>query len=152
MKRVLVLLMAMMFVGMATSVQAEFVLLQRPLKAEIVDCDGGTVFENVKIGPENIWAPTNKKLEIDISGTVVAAPGCEVEGAYTMESNDGPVAGDFVIAADGNFTLKIPITVSKNGKEKEGSTYNGTLSVVDGEGNKTSHMFFVTVDHNRGKK
>ena len=115
-------------------------------------CTGVPAFENVKVGPENIWAPKNKEVEIDISGTVVVAPGCEVAGTYSMESNDGPVAGDLTIDADGNFAQKINVKVSKKGKAREGRVYNGELVVVDAEGNSATKGFFVKVGHDRGKK
>lgn len=112
-------------------------------------CDGVPVLENVEVGPENIWAPRDREVEIDISGTVVVAPGCEVAGTYSMESNDGPVEGDLILDADGKFSQRISVNVSKSGKSREGTNYNGTLSVIDAEGNQASQGFFVTVGHDR---
>ena len=78
--------------------------------------------------------------------------GCEVAGYYTMESDSGPVAGSLTIDDEGNFAIKFPITVSKTGKDKEGTTYKGSLSAKDGKGNKVIQEFFVKVRHDRGKK
>ena len=115
-------------------------------------CNGAPLFENVKVGPENIWAPKSSDIEIDISGTVVVAPGCEVTGSYSIESNNGPVTGDLIIGAGGNFAQKINVTVSKNGKDKEGAVYNGEIAMLDAEGNGATKGFFVKVEHDRGKK
>jgi uncharacterized membrane protein len=116
-----------------------------------ISCDGAPVLEDVQVGPRNIWAPTEKEVEIDISGTVIVAPGCEVAGTYTMDSNGGDVSGELAIDEAGNFAVKIPIKVAKDAKAKEGTIYNGMLSVVDVLGNRTSQEFFVQVDHNQGK-
>ena len=115
-------------------------------------CDGPPSFENVQAGPENIWAPRNKQVEIDISGTVVVAPGCEVAGTFSMESDSGPVTGDLTLDANGDFAQKITVTVSKKSKARDGKTYNGELAVVDAEGNSATQGFFVKVGHDRGKK
>jgi hypothetical protein len=115
-------------------------------------CTGLPSFKNVKVGPENIWAPKNKEVEIDVSGTVIVDPGCEVSGSYTMESNNGPVTGDLIIDAGGNFAQKVNVAVSKQGKAREGKVYNGVLTVVDVEGNSVAQGFFVKVAHDRGKK
>jgi hypothetical protein len=68
-----------------------------------------------------------------------------------MDSNGGNVSGELAIDDAGNFAVKIPITVAKDAKAKEGTIYNGMLSVVDVLGNRTSQEFFVQVDHNQGK-
>jgi len=116
-----------------------------------VSCTGVPALTNVKVGPSNIWAPTEKDVDIDISGTVVVDTGCKVSGTYAMDSNGGPVSGNLDIDETGNFALKIPIKVAKDAKAKEGTVYNGMLSVVDELGNKTSQEFKVQVDHDRGK-
>ncbi|MCK4837819.1 MAG: hypothetical protein KAS94_03395 [Desulfobulbaceae bacterium] len=116
-------------------------------------CDGAPIFNNVQIAPDDIWATKETTLDFDVTGTVVVAPGCDVEGTYTMESNDGPVSGDFAIAStDGSFSVTIPITVSKKGQGKEDITYNGSLTALDAEGSSAVKEIYVTVAHDRGKK
>jgi len=110
-------------------------------------------FVNVQVGPENIRAPKRKKVDIDISGKVVVSPNCEIkEGTYSIEIDDGQVAGDLAIDAKGNFDQKISLMVSKQGIAKEGKTYNGKLTVVDADGNSATQKFFVKVAHDQGKK
>ena len=115
-------------------------------------CASLPAFKNVTVGPQNIWAPKNRKVEIDISGTVVVDPGCEVTGTYEMESNRAPVTGKLALDPGGNFAQKITITMSRHGKDRDGKVYNGKLSVVDAEGGWVTQGFFVKVDHDRGKK
>ena len=122
------------------------------VSGQMSKCDGMPAFKNVKVGPESIWAPRDKKVAVDVSGTVVVAPDCEVSGTYEMESNDGQKTGKLNIGADGKFAQKIPVMVSRKGKTREGKTYNGKLAVVDAEGNGVTRGFFVKVGHDRGKK
>jgi hypothetical protein len=114
-------------------------------------CNEMLSIENLQVGPENIWAPLNKEVEIEVSGTVVAAPDCEVGGSYSLETNNGNVAGGLVLDADGNFIQGMVVTVSREGiSDGEGNTtYRGLLSVEDEEGNKASREFFVQIDHDR---
>lgn len=114
-------------------------------------CDGAPLLKNVEIGPEDIWAPKSKEIEIGVSGTVVAAPGCDVTGTYTMESNEGMKTGPLPINPDGSFAVTIKGKFSKKGGDKDGTVYNGELSLLDAEGSRSTKSFFVTVSHDRGK-
>ncbi|MFO7606923.1 MAG: hypothetical protein R6W72_11555 [Desulfurivibrionaceae bacterium] len=113
-------------------------------------CDGVLSFENVQVGPASVWAPTDKEVVIELSGNIVVSPGCEVKGFYSMESNNGPIAGSLEIE-DGSFGRQFPVMLSKTGKDNEGTTYQGAVSVEDEVGNKATQVFFVTVEHDRGK-
>ena len=114
-------------------------------------CDGAPLFENVEIGPEDIWAPNSKEIEIEVSGSVIVAPGCEVTGTYAMESNDGLKTGELTIDPDGIFAVNIKGQFSKKGGDKDGTIYNGELTLVDAEGSSSTKSFFVKVGHDRGK-
>ena len=125
------------------------IVIEVPFKKK---CDGVLNFKNVQVGPENIWAPKSKDFEIDISGNVVVAPGCEVIGSYSMDSDKGLVSGDLSFATDGSFAQEITVIVSKKSGTKAGKVYNGELIVVDALGNRTTQGFFVKVAHDQGKK
>ena len=112
-------------------------------------CNGVPGLENVVVGPTDIWAAREKEVEINVAGTVVVAPDCQVSGTVTMESNGGAVSAPLAIDDLGNFTAGIPITVAKDAKAKEGTVYNGLLTVVDELGSMASMEFFVEVDHDR---
>lgn len=155
MKKRLVVLLATMLVGVAAGVQAADSFLPRgfspPVEEPVNACVGVPTLSNVKIGPQKIWAPVEQEVEVDISGTVIAARGCAVNGTYTIDNNGGPVSGNLDIDVAGNFAVKFPIKVTKDPKAKGGTIYNGQLSVVDALGNGSSHAFLVQVDHDRGK-
>lgn len=115
-------------------------------------CVGKPKIENVLFGPEDIWAPKGTAAKIKITGTVIVAPGCEFTGSYSMASDDGLATGDFTTDENGNFALEIDGKFSKNAKDKEGTIYDGKLTVVDDNSESAEHEFFVTVGHDRGKK
>ena len=115
-------------------------------------CSGPPVISDVAIKPDNIWAPSNTDIEIEISGLISTTGGCEVSADYTLENNNGIAIGNITIDPEGYFTETVPVNVTKDGKEKEGKYYMGTISAVDSEGNKAGVEFFVTVLHDKGKK
>lgn len=115
-------------------------------------CTGPPVFTDVEIGPQNFWAPSNREVELEMSGILPSSPGCEIAAGYLIDSNDGTLEGDIILDMDGGFTEKIKINVSKKGQDKDGRIYNGTLFASDSEGNQANFDFFITVDHDRGQK
>ncbi len=119
---------------------------------EMKKCNDKPAFKDVKVGPKNVRAPRNGVVKIKLSGSVVADPDCKATGKYSMESSGDPVTGDLDINADGSFEQRIAVKVSKKKYSRNGKTYNGTLSLVDEEGQEASQGFFVKVGHDRGKK
>lgn len=149
MKKTLALLTVIFLAGLIANSQ---ITDARPLPPGVPpQCNGTPVLKNLTVTPETTWAPANKTLKINITGTVEVAPGCGVSGNYSMDSNAGTMAGDFDITSEGDFAIAIPVNVSKEGKEKGGTNYNGELTVVDMLGSKTSQTFSVSVAHDRGK-
>lgn len=115
-------------------------------------CVNPPEFSEYAVGPQGIWAPNDRDIEIEISGILSVTDGCEVAAGYTLESNDGLIQGDIAVSDDGSFSQKVTVNLSRSGQDKFGRTYNGTLFVIDGDGNQTSHDFFVTVLHDKGQK
>ena len=115
-------------------------------------CSGPPIFSDVEIGPQEIWAPADRDVEIYISGAVSVTEGCKVTAGFSMESNNGLVQGDITLDADGRFTEKLMVNVSRSGKDKNGKAYNGTLFAVDPDGNEAALEFNVTVLHDKDKK
>lgn len=150
MKKTLALLTVIFLAGLIANLQIADAqpFLGGPPPAK---CNGTPVLKNLTVTPETTWAPANKTLKINITGTVEVAPGCGVSGNYSMDSNAGTMAGDFDITSEGDFAIAIPVNVSKEGKEKGGTNYNGELTVVDMLGSKTSQTFSVSVAHDRSK-
>jgi hypothetical protein len=115
-------------------------------------CAGPPAFTNVTIGPQDIWAPSDRDVKVVVSGDVSVNTGCEVAARYSIEDNDGMISGDLSLDGNGHFVQELTIIVSRSGKDKEGKTYNGTLSAEDEAGNTGTLDFFVTVLHDKGKK
>lgn len=115
-------------------------------------CTSPPVFDNIEITPRDAWAPTDRDVEIDISGKVSVQPGCSFTATYGLESNTGMVGGELLLGGDNSFNQTISATLSRSGTDKEGKSYQGILTAVDSEGNEAVHKFSVTVDHDRGKK
>lgn len=121
-------------------------------------CQTPPVISVVELKPFNIWAPTDRDVEIEIAGIISVAEGCEVVRAgYSLESNDGDIIGDIPLEAEdsfrsaaGSFRKKVKINVSRSGKDKSGRTYNGSVYATDIEGNMSSVPFSVTVLHDKG--
>jgi hypothetical protein len=115
-------------------------------------CSGLPVFSDVEISPQNAWAPTESEIEIVLSGIVSGVSGCEITAGYTLESNSGISSGNITLGADGHFAEKVKINVSKNGREKYGRIYNGSLFATYNEGVQADFDFFITVEHDKGNK
>ena len=112
-------------------------------------CTGHLEIDISDIKPTNIWAPTDRDIEIEISGNV-SAGGCEVAAAgYTLNSNTGPIAGDITLEPDGSFSEKFTANLSRSGSDKDGKVYSGSLSAVDEEGNEKTVPFDVMVLHDK---
>ena len=115
-------------------------------------CSGIPIISDVEIGPQSIWAPADKDVEITITGVLRVTDGCDVTAGYTLESNNGLVQGDITLKPDGSFSERFMANVSRSGRDKEGRVYNGTLFAVDADGNEAQIDFSVTVLHDKGKK
>ena len=115
-------------------------------------CSGVPMFSNVEISPQDIWAPTDLDVAINISGNLSVDAGCEATAGYAMESNNGMVQGDISIAPDGSFTERVMVNVSRSGQDKDGRVFNGSLYAMNAEGERANLDFAVTVLHDKGKK
>jgi hypothetical protein len=115
-------------------------------------CSGLPVFSDFRIMPESVWAPADRDVEIDISGVVSVANGCDVTAGYAMESNNGFVKGDITLDQDGNFSENFVVNISRSGRDKNGKVFDGELFAVDQDGNMATLQFHVTVLHDKGNK
>lgn len=115
-------------------------------------CDSPPVFRNTEITPRDIWAPSDRTVELGISGEILVAPGCEVKATYGMESNTGFVQGNLALDDDNSFHQLISVNISRSGTDKQGKIYQGMLTAIDGDDHETVQRFSVTVAHDRGNK
>ena len=121
---------------------------------------------NVTVNPENVWAPTGKKVPIEVSGDVSADPSCSITsmsfnltGDTTINPDTGAITfvpGIITIGGDGHFSGTVMVNLSKDGKMQEGKTYYGTIfatgTSVDNQAFNIMQGFSVTVLHDRGEK
>ena len=111
---------------------------------------------NVTITPENVWAPTGKKVPIEVSGVVSVDPPCSVTSMFfTLNGDTAIVPGTITIGEGGSFSGTVMVNLSKDAKLKEGKIYNGMIFASGGSvgylGFDIMRGFSVTVLHDRGK-
>jgi hypothetical protein len=112
-------------------------------------CDAPS-FEGTSIGPDSLWAPNNKAVNVTITGAVESD--CGIAKAEYQVTNDGEVVGTggFEVV-NGAFAVEIPIVASRSGEEKDGRTYVITLTAENEDGEVgTSDTFYVNVAHDQG--
>jgi len=115
--------------------------------------------DNVTINPENVWAPTGKKVPIEVSGDVSVDPPCSITYmSFTLTSDTGIVPGTITID-NGHFSGTVMVNLSKDGQIKEGKSYSGTIFATGSGPAGSGYLqfniirpFSVTVMHDRGEK
>lgn len=172
MKKVLIVLLSSFLAGLALNVQAAgidfdfgdptIIDFPPPLPMEMPPpptiplpppCTSAPTFSDVQVMPENIWAPAGATVELEISGVVKAADGCgDVAAAYSMDNSSGPLTGTIDPDDDGNFVQVVVVNVARDGGDKYGNIYNGTLVATDSLDNESTLPFSITVLHDRGRK
>lgn len=124
-----------------------------PVIPPVVVCTGSPEFSDVQVMPENIWAPAGATVALEISGVVKAADGCgDVAAAYSMDNSSGSLTGTIDPDDDGNFVQVVVVNVARDGGDKYGNIYNGTLVATDSLDNESTLPFSITVLHDRGRK
>ena len=117
MKKALIILLTPIIVGLALNVQAA------PMENL---CENPPVIARIAVTPQDIWAPAGKDVELTITGYVLSR-GCEAAAYYTLETDNGYVRGSISLAPNGSFAEKVTVHVSKDGKDKDGTVYNGMI-------------------------
>jgi len=69
-----------------------------------------------------------------------------------MESDNTDAHGNINLGLGGGFHQTINVYLSKDGQFKEGTIYQGMITVMDTMDHGTTLPFSVTVLHDRGKK
>ena len=114
-------------------------------------CSGPPRISVTGVQPANAWAPTDRDVEINITGVIEVAEGCEIAKAgYTLQSNNDPVKDDITLGPGGVFSETAKINISRSGTDKSGRVFEGTVNAEDVEGNQATVNFSVTVLHDRG--
>jgi hypothetical protein len=108
------------------------------------------------IGPQELWAPNNKPVTLNINGAVMTSLPCTITDAWYVVS-DGTEAGKSgnirVDPRSGRFQVDVDVMASRSGKDKDGKVYTISLYARNSAGlTGASQTFFVKVAHDQRKK
>lgn len=132
----------------------------KPLYVSVVVADACASAPTVSIissAPADFGPPNNRLENLVITGTIVVPAGCTLGRAWydlQDEYDVGSGSGNVVVAADGSFTLAVPLTISRRGDDKDGRTYRITVRAEDEAGPAAAAPLVVTILHDQrgGKK
>jgi hypothetical protein len=121
-----------------------------------VSCSQVPLFSDIVSSQESINMRNNKPVQIELSGSVAVPDGCEVNHAQyqlTDEYGEMDKVGGLQLAADGRFTVAVPMVASRKGNDKDGRLYTVKFVAeneagVVGESVETN----IVVMHDNGKK
>jgi hypothetical protein len=112
-------------------------------------------FEITSFGPDTLWPPNHKMIDVVVSGRVILNEGCTLmETGYNIFDEYGVYtsAGQLVVSSDGTFALSLPVEAGRNGNDMDGRYYTITLSARDEAGIGTGSRLDVLVPHDQRKK
>jgi hypothetical protein len=103
--------------------------------------------------PTVLWPPNGKTTSVIVTGTVSdEGSGVDVSsGRFVVTDEYGILqpSGGVSIAADGTFSIAIPLAASRRGNDDDGRTYTIAISATDRAGNVGSSDVRVIVPHDR---
>ena len=103
--------------------------------------------------PSTLWPASGRAIPVVIAGTVTdAGSGIDVQsGAFVVKDEYGMLqpSGSMAIAADGSFSVSIPLVASRRGNDLDGRVYTITLTVRDLAGNTGTTDVVVVVPHDQ---
>lgn len=105
-----------------------------------------------EFGPSLLWPPDHRVDAVIVRGRVSAPPGCTVlEVAYRIEDEYGEFSatGTLALAADGAFSVALPVQVARDGRDRDGRHYWITLQATDEAGTASSAVLEAVVPHDR---
>jgi hypothetical protein len=103
--------------------------------------------------PATIWPPNDKTVDVRVQGTMtdsgsglnIASARFAVTDEYGAVQPSGPIA----VAADGSYTVGVPLLASRLSTDKDGRRYVVVVSVTDVAGNTGSATVVVVVPHDQ---
>jgi hypothetical protein len=121
MRKVTIIVLAIAFLAGSVSVFAADRTYPGPTSPQSASCMEPT-FVRAGIGPENLWAPNNKPVNVTVRGVVRTSYPCVITGAwYVVDGGeDGAKRGRMTVNRDGTFTADIEVMASRSGKDKDG--------------------------------
>ena len=118
----------------------------------VVDAVGPTINATA---PGTLWPPNGKTVPVQVRGTI-SDNGSGVDRAsarFSVTDEYGAVqpSGAIVVAANGSFTVNVPLVADRVGADRDGRTYTIVVSAHDNAGNVGRTSVVVVVPHDQGK-
>ena len=118
----------------------------------VVDATGPTV---TATAPGTLWPPNGKTIPVLVRGTISdSGSGVNRSSArFAVTDEYGAVqpSGSIVVAADGSFTVSVPLVADRLGADADGRKYTIVVTARDNAGNTGSATVVVNVPHDQGK-
>jgi hypothetical protein len=106
----------------------------------------------VATAPATIWPPNGKTVPVRVQGTITDASGVDLGSARFAVTDEYGIAqpsGAITVAADGAFSVDVPLVASRLGNDADGRRYTITLTAADLLGNQGSATVIVVVPHDQ---
>jgi hypothetical protein len=104
--------------------------------------------------PNALRPPNGKTVNVTVSGTIHDASSAINASSvqYTVVDSYGQVqpSGAITLAADGSYSVSIPLLAARNGNDPAGRIYTITIRAADAAGNVGTATAIVTVPRNQG--
>jgi len=105
--------------------------------------------------PGSLWPPNGKTVQVQVRGTIADA-GSGVDRAsarFAVTDEYGAVqpSGSIVVAANGSFTVNVPLVADRLDADRDGRKYTIVVSARDNAGNSGTTSVVVVVPHDQGK-
>jgi probable HAF family extracellular repeat protein len=101
--------------------------------------------------PSILWPPNGQTIPVLVTGSVSDAGSgvAPSTGRFHVTDEYGglDVAGPVPIAADGTYSVQVPLVASRRGNDRDGRRYVIAISAADHAGNTGSASTIVTVPH-----
>lgn len=105
-------------------------------------------------GPSILWPPSGRSVPVTVSGTITdAGSGVDLASATFQVTDEYGVvhpSGTIAVNQDGSYRVRLRLTASREGADRNGRTYTITVSAKDKAGNVGSSKTTVRVPHDRG--
>ena len=106
--------------------------------------------------PSLLWPANGKTIAVVVSGRAGdAGTGLDLSsGRFAVTDEYGIVqpAGRVTIAADGTYSVAVPLVASRRGDDRDGRRYTIVITVKDRAGNEGMASALVVVPHDRGRQ